>query len=244
MLIGRDGQMSALDALLADARAGREGALVLRGDAGVGKSTLLEYARATGIDMHVLAGAGVERHWVDRASTEALAFAARRLEVEPIAVPFAARDEPGRVFEAPGVPDLVLSPLGPSESRAVVAAHFGDRVAPAVVDWLVASANGNPLALIELPRGLTPEQVNGQESLSATVPPATTVESGLNGMNDATRAHIAGWQPGPHAGDPQRRRGSSVTASRFGSANSDRLIIISVFWDGARQAKALGLAST
>src|SRR5262249_39161926 len=72
------------------------------------------------------------------ASTEALAFAARRLEVEPIAVPFAARDEPGRVFEAPGVPDLVLSPLGPSESRAVVAAHFGDRVAPAVVDWLVA----------------------------------------------------------------------------------------------------------
>src|SRR5262245_4642649 len=135
------------------------------------------------------------------------------------------------------------APFGPSESRAVVAAHFGDRVAPAVVDWLVASANGNPLALIELPRGLTPEQVNGQESLSATVPPATTVESGLNGMNDATRAHIAGWQPGPHAGDPQRRRGSSVTASRFGSANSDRLII-SVFWDGARQAKALGLAST
>src|SRR5262249_57750011 len=48
--------------------------------------------------------------------------------------------------------------------------------AQGAVDWLVASANGNPLALIELPRGLTPEQVNGQEALSATVPPATTVE--------------------------------------------------------------------
>jgi DNA-binding CsgD family transcriptional regulator len=60
MLFGRDAERSRITALLEDARGGRSGALVIRGEAGVGKSALLEYARRQAGGMTVLTGSGVE----------------------------------------------------------------------------------------------------------------------------------------------------------------------------------------
>lgn len=59
-LLGRTAESAAIDSLLADARAGMGGALVLRGEAGVGKSALLDHARRRAAPMAVLSAAGVE----------------------------------------------------------------------------------------------------------------------------------------------------------------------------------------
>src|SRR3954453_10191369 len=60
MLVGRDAEAAVLDRLLDTARDGRSGVLVIRGEAGVGKSALLEYARSRADGMSILQGAGVE----------------------------------------------------------------------------------------------------------------------------------------------------------------------------------------
>src|SRR5260221_12647912 len=60
MLRGRRQQCRALDALLADVRAGRSRVLVIRGEAGIGKTALLEYAAETAQDFRVARAEGVE----------------------------------------------------------------------------------------------------------------------------------------------------------------------------------------
>lgn len=74
MLIGRDAERAVIDALLADARGGRSGALVVRGEAGIGKTALLDYAAAQGFP--VVRGAGIE-------SEAELPFAALHLLIQP-----------------------------------------------------------------------------------------------------------------------------------------------------------------
>jgi len=59
-LLGREAERAALDSLLEDLRSGRGRALVVRGEAGVGKSALLEYAAGAATDMRVARVAGVE----------------------------------------------------------------------------------------------------------------------------------------------------------------------------------------
>jgi len=59
-LLGRDRECARVQQLVAGAREGRSGVLVIRGEAGIGKSALLEYAREVGRDLVVLASAGVE----------------------------------------------------------------------------------------------------------------------------------------------------------------------------------------
>ena len=60
MLYGRDAERAAIGALLEAARASQSGALVLRGEPGVGKTALLEDARERAADMYVLSAKGVE----------------------------------------------------------------------------------------------------------------------------------------------------------------------------------------
>jgi hypothetical protein len=91
-----------------------------------------------------------EAHWLDRSSAEALAFAARRLEAEGVALVFAARDGDPRDFPAPGLPELRLEGLGP-EPAAALLAGAGVELPAGVVDRLVGRTGGNPLALLELP---------------------------------------------------------------------------------------------
>src|SRR5919201_5286762 len=221
MLIGREHEQRALDALLQSARDERSVALVLRGEPGIGKTALLGYAadRATG--MLVLRRVGIEAEhelpfagmhqlvrpclglvdrlpapqaaalrgalglsfdgvadrflvsvgllsllaeacedspvlccvddaqWLDRPSAEALVFAARRFQAEPIAVLMAVREGEARRFEAPGVPELEIAGLSDEDARALLAAQLSRTASPDVVATLLGTAPGNPLALME-----------------------------------------------------------------------------------------------
>ncbi|MBD2899608.1 hypothetical protein amrb99_85920 [Actinomadura sp. RB99] len=229
MLYGREAEQDVVDRLLERAAQGVPGSLVVRGEAGLGKSALLEYAeaaargrvlRVTGVEsetelpfaaLHVLLGPVLDEvgrvprrqgeallgalglgadapgdrflvglaalslltelaaeepllclvddaHWLDRESADALLFAVRRLRSEPVTTIFATRADAG-VFPAPGVPELRLAGLDGRAARAL--ADSTTTLAPWVRDQVVAEADGNPLALVELPRLLTPEQRAG-----------------------------------------------------------------------------------
>src|SRR5580692_9940273 len=115
-LLGRQRERAALSQLLFDVRSGRGRALVLRGEPGIGKTALLEdlcaraddvvLARVAGIESEMeLAFAALQQllcviddaQWLDRASAQTLAFVARRLLAEPVALVFATR-EPGEEY--------------------------------------------------------------------------------------------------------------------------------------------------
>ena len=81
-----------------------------------------------------------------------------------------------RPFAAPGLPELRPDALGPQDARALVAERLGPQVSAEVVDWLITSANGNPLALVELPATLTAGQLAGRERFEGELRPPTTVE--------------------------------------------------------------------
>jgi DNA-binding CsgD family transcriptional regulator len=230
VLRGRRGECAVLDELLEAARRGRSGALVVRGEPGVGKTALLKYAIDAASDLRVLRAVGVESEmelafaalhqlcapmldrldrlpgpqrdalattfglsagpvpdrfwvglavlgllsevaeerpllcvvddaqWLDHASAQGLAFVARRLLAESMVVVFAAR-EPGE--ELRGLPELVVEGLRKSDARELLRSVIPGPFDDAVREQLVVETRGNPLALLELPRGLTPAQVAG-----------------------------------------------------------------------------------
>lgn len=222
ILCGRTAERLIIDELLAAARAGHSGTVAFRGEAGIGKSALLEYAAATATGMRVLRASGVETeaefafaglhmllrpaldrvpelprpqaaalrrafgaadaegaqdqflaglavlsllsdlaeerpvlclvddaHWLDRASAQALLFAMRRLDADPVAVIMAARDHPPPF----GVPQAAVRLTGLTEAAAD---QLLDERAPqlqhAARVRVLAEAAGNPLALVELAR--------------------------------------------------------------------------------------------
>ena len=247
-LLDREGERAAVDGLLGDLRSGRGRALVVRGEAGVGKSALLEYlagaaagmrvVRAVGVEsemelafaglhqlcaplldwleglaavqrdalavalglragvapdtflvglavLTLLAEAGEERpllcvvddgQWLDRASAQVLGFAARRLLAEPVGLVFAAR-EPGEQFR--GVAELEVRGLPDHDARTLLGSVVGFGLDEQVRDRIVAEANGNPLALLELPRGLGPAQLAGGFGLVAAQPVPARIEQGF-----------------------------------------------------------------
>jgi DNA-binding CsgD family transcriptional regulator len=260
MLNGRAAEQAAIDRLLDAARAGTSGALVLRGDAGIGKTALLGYAaeaaggfqvvRGTGIEseaelpfagLHLLLRPTLERagalpvpqrravegafglapapggstdplligmavlsllselagdgpllclvddaHWLDGSSAAALAFAARRLGEEGIALIMAARDGEGR-FPAPGLPELRVAGLPPESAAALLDAQPADLTA-ALRYRILAEAQGNPLALIELPaaRGYRPA-IEDPSELALTGRLLAAFSSQADQLPDATR---------------------------------------------------------
>src|SRR6185437_5473979 len=238
-LLDRRQERAALDGLLDDLRSGRGRALTVRGEAGVGKTALLEYAVAAAADMRVIRAAGVEAEmelafaslhllcvplldrlealpapqrdalqvafglrdgaaqdpfmiglavltlrslvaeerpllcvvddaqWLDQASAQVLAFVARRLLAEPVGLLFAAR-EPGDQFR--GVVDLEVPGLAAPEARALLRTAVGPGFDQRVRARILAEANGNPLALLELPRGLGPAGLGGRPGQAEPVP--------------------------------------------------------------------------
>ncbi|HEX3979479.1 MAG TPA: AAA family ATPase [Solirubrobacteraceae bacterium] len=240
VLRGRRDQCAALDGLLEGARAGQSGLLVLRGDPGIGKTALLEYAigSSSSSPMRVLRAGGVEAEmelpfaalhqlcaplldrldglpgpqrdalaktfglsvgaapdrffvglavlgllseaaearpllcviddaqWLDRASAQALAFVARRMLAEPVVILVATR-EPRDLLA--GLPELVLEGLGDADARALLASVIPGRLDERVADELLAETRGNPLALLELPRGLSTTQLAGGFGLPAAL---------------------------------------------------------------------------
>ncbi len=116
-----------------------------------------------------------DAHWLDQASVRAVAFLARRLLVENIAVVLAARQMDTSLK---GLPELQIKPLGDRDARALLEASLPARLDERVLERIVIEACGNPLALLELPRGLTPAQIAGGFGLPAAVPlPAAIEES-------------------------------------------------------------------
>ena len=229
-LRGRRSECAVLDGMLAAVREGESRTLVVRGEAGVGKTALLAYllerasgcriARAAGVEsemelafasLHQLcapmldrvgrlpapqrdaleiafglrAGAAPDRflvglallsllsdvaeerpllgvvddaQWLDQASAQALAFAARRLFAEQVGLVFAAREA---AEELRGLPDLEVRGLGNGDARALLGSVVRFRLDERVRDRIVAETRGNPLALLELPRGFTATQLAG-----------------------------------------------------------------------------------
>src|SRR5580692_9783610 len=266
MLLDRLPERAALSQLLDAARAGRSGVLVMRGEPGIGKTALLEYAiesaaglrvarvagiesemelayaalqqlcapmldklgglpdpqrNALGVAFGLSAGAAPDRflvglaalsllsevagqqpllcvvddaQWLDRASAQALAFVARRLLAEPVALVFAAR-EPGEEFR--GLPELAVGGLRESDARELLGSVVGGPLDERVRDRIVAETRGNPLALLELPRAVTPAELAGGFGLPGV--PGLPGVNGVNGVNGV---------PGPSGGieDSFRRR--------------------------------------
>ncbi|WP_405594252.1 ATP-binding protein [Streptomyces sp. NBC_01092] len=222
VLIGRQDEIRRLDTLLQAARKGRGGALVLRGEPGIGKSALLRYVDEAATGFLVMRASGAEfemelpfatlhqllapvtgrltalpaphrtaleiafgldtgtpdpflvgvaslgllvetvqerpllcvvddAQWLDQASAKALAFLARRISAESIALVFAAR-EPSRLPELDELPGHSLRCLGESDARALLTAAIRAPLDERVRDRILAEARGNPLALVELPR--------------------------------------------------------------------------------------------
>ncbi|HEY1001713.1 MAG TPA: AAA family ATPase, partial [Streptosporangiaceae bacterium] len=106
-----------------------------------------------------------DEHWLDQASEQTLGFVARRLAVDPVALVFSARD-PGA--ELAGQPELVVEGLRADHARALLDSALAGPLDARVRDLIVAETRGNPLALLELPRGLTPAELAGGFGLPAT----------------------------------------------------------------------------
>jgi DNA-binding CsgD family transcriptional regulator len=245
VLFGRQRERGVLDRLLVGARDGHGGAIVVRGEPGIGKTALIEQAVASAQDFRVLRTAGQEgetelayaalvqlcapgldrlvrlpapqrdamriafglctgdppdrllvalalltllsemaaerpllcvvddAQWLDRASAQAVAFVARRLATEAVAFVFGTREVPGELW---GLPEMVVEGLGDGDARALFGSVFPYRLDEPVLDRIVAETNGNPLALLELPRGLSPAQLAGGFGLPASVPLAGRIE--------------------------------------------------------------------
>src|SRR3954451_15720944 len=229
-LRGRGSECALLDELVAAIRRGESQSLVLRGEAGIGKTALLEYliasapdatiVRAVGVQsdmelpyaaLHQLCGPLLDRlealpapqrqameivfgvtageapdrflvglavlslfseateerpllcvvddaQWLDRSSAHALVFAARRLLAESVALVLVTR-EPGDDLE--GLPKLAVEGLPSGDARALLSSALGVPLDDRVRERIVAETRGNPLALLELPQGLTPAELAG-----------------------------------------------------------------------------------
>lgn len=246
-LLGREREREALDRLLDGVRAGHGGAFVMYGEAGVGKTALLEYvveataefriARTVGVEaemelpfaatqqlcapflelmerlpqpqhdalevafglrtgpapdpflvglavLGLLAEAAEEQpflgaiddaQWLDSASARALAFVARRLVAEKIALVFATR-ELGETLS--GLPELPVGPLERKDARVLLESILPARLDERVVERIIVETRGNPLALLELPGGLTPTQLAGGFGLPTTSTLSAGIEDG------------------------------------------------------------------
>jgi DNA-binding CsgD family transcriptional regulator len=259
-LLGREREREVLDGLLDGARAARGGVLVIHGEAGVGKTALLDHAVEAAPDFRIARTVGVEAEmelpfaaaqqlcapfldlterlpqpqhdaldvafglstgrapneflvglavlgllaevaeeqpllcvvddaqWLDSASARALAFVGRRLLAEKIALVFATR-ELGE--ELRGLPDLEVRGLGDGDASALLSFVVPFLLDDQVRRRIVSETRGNPLALLELPRGLTPAQLAGGLGLVAAGGLAGRIEESfarrLEDLRDDTR---------------------------------------------------------
>jgi DNA-binding CsgD family transcriptional regulator len=114
-----------------------------------------------------------DAQWLDSASARTLAFVARRLLAEKIAMIFATR-EPGGPLA--GLPELRVEPLDRRDSRALLEGVLPAPLDERVLERIVVETRGNPLALLEMPRGLTAAQLAGGFGLPPALPVSTGIE--------------------------------------------------------------------
>ncbi|HEX6025636.1 MAG TPA: AAA family ATPase [Solirubrobacter sp.] len=170
-------------------------AAALRGALALGPATPTDRFTVPAALLSLLARAADERpvlaviddaQWLDDPSLEAFLFAGRRLGQEGVVMIGAARDQ-GRQVDMPWLERLCIEPLREEDARALL----DDAIAPGVADRLVATAAGNPLALLEIPGLLSPAQLAGREPLEDPLRPGTNVErafaNAIEALPEATR---------------------------------------------------------
>jgi DNA-binding CsgD family transcriptional regulator/tetratricopeptide (TPR) repeat protein len=268
MLLGRRGEREAIERLLRQAKVGRSGTLVIRGEAGIGKTALLKHVcdtasgfrveHAVGVEsemgfayaglhqlcaplldrlgalpdpqqaalgvafglragdppdrflvglatLSLLAEAAEERpllclvddaQWLDEASVQTLGFVARRVEAERLALVFALRDpstNPSGTEVFAGLPDLGLCGLGDVDARALLATAVKTPLDEGVRDRIIAETRGNPLALLELPRGARPAKLAGGFGLPDALSVPRRVEQSFQHRSASLPADTQMW---------------------------------------------------
>jgi DNA-binding CsgD family transcriptional regulator len=123
-----------------------------------------------------------DEQWLDHASVQVLGFVARRLGADPVAMVFATR-MPSE--ELAGLPRLAVDGLREQDARALLNSVLTRSLDEQVRDQLIAETRGNPLALLELPRGLSPAELAGGFGLPAAVPLTDRIEESFRRQLDA-----------------------------------------------------------
>jgi DNA-binding CsgD family transcriptional regulator len=123
-----------------------------------------------------------DAQWLDRASAQALVFVARRLLAESVALVLVTRDQTDGLE---GLPKLAVEGLRDGDARALLGSALRVPLDERVRERIVAETRGNPLALLELPRGLTPVELAGGFGL-----PDAPALSGR--IEDSFRRRLAG----------------------------------------------------
>jgi DNA-binding CsgD family transcriptional regulator/tetratricopeptide (TPR) repeat protein len=108
-----------------------------------------------------------DQQWLDQASAQALGFAARRLAADPVGLVFGAR-VPSK--DVAGLPELVVEGLAEDDARRLLESVLPGPLDERVRDRVIAETHGNPLALLELPRGLTSAQLMGGFGVGSALP--------------------------------------------------------------------------
>ena len=117
-----------------------------------------------------------DAHWLDSATADALLFCARRLGADRVLLVFSARDGVATPFRPDGIAELHLDGLDADAARSLLDQRLGDTPAPEVTERLIAEAGGNPLALLELPTGLSAQQLGGSTPLPSQLHLTSRVE--------------------------------------------------------------------
>ena len=129
-----------------------------------------------------------DQQWLDRASAQALGFAARRLAADPVGLVFAVR---AMSTDLAGLPELEVDGLRDADARTLLESALAGPLDERARDRIIAEAQGNPLALLELPRGLSPAELAGGFGLPGAAPLAGRIEgsfaSQLGVLPDQTR---------------------------------------------------------
>ncbi len=123
-----------------------------------------------------------DEQWLDHASAQALAFVARRLEAESVGLVFAARG-PSELLA--GLPELVVEGLAERDARALLDSVLTGPLDTLVRDQIVTETRGNPLALLELLKGLTPAELAGGFALPSAMPLSQSIEESFRRRLDA-----------------------------------------------------------
>ena len=126
-----------------------------------------------------------DAQWLDRASAQVLAFVARRLVAESVGLVFATRVS-GE--ELAGLPELAVGGLREQDARALLDSVLTGPLSERVRDQIVAETGGNPLALLELPRGLAPSELAGGFGLPGALPLPRRIEESFRQRVDALPA--------------------------------------------------------
>jgi DNA-binding CsgD family transcriptional regulator len=169
-----------------------------------------------------------DAQWLDRASAEALTFVARRMLAEPVVMLFAAR-EPSDLLQ--GLPELAIEGLADADARALLSSVVPGRLDRRIAEQIIAETRGNPLALLELPRGLSAGQLAGGFGLPGALSLSGRIESSflrrLEALPEDTRRLLllAAAEP---TGDPallwRAAEGLAIDARALEPAESDLLI--------------------